>query len=64
MRITIDIDDQLLADAQEAAGRPNVQSTVRYALEELVREGRRSVLGLRGAGWDGDLEESRHGRNT
>jgi Arc/MetJ family transcription regulator len=64
MRITIHLDDQLLADAQEAAGTPTVQSTVHLALEELVRrKGRESLLGLRGSGWEGDLDESRLGRN-
>jgi Arc/MetJ family transcription regulator len=65
MRINIDIDSKLLAEAQAVAGTSTTQDTVHYALEELVRRGsRRSVLDLRGAvAWDGDLEESRVTRN-
>jgi Arc/MetJ family transcription regulator len=64
MRTNIDIDDELLAEAQRVAGTRTKRATVEYALRELVRrKDRRSVLQLRGTvAWEGDLEESRQGR--
>lgn len=64
MRTNIDIDDELLAQAQRVAGTRTKRATVDYALRELVRrKDRRSVLQLRGrVAWEGDLEESRQGR--
>ncbi len=64
MRTNIDIDDDLLAEAQRVAGTKTKKATVEYALNELVRrKQRRSVLKLRGkVAWAGDLDESREGR--
>lgn len=64
MRTNIDIDDELLAEAQRVAGTRTKRATVEYALRELVRrKDRRSVLELRGSvTWEGNLEESRRGR--
>jgi len=64
MRTNIDIDDQLLARAQELARTPTKKATVEYALRELVRRRERSkVLELRGTvDWEGDLDVSRSGR--
>jgi Arc/MetJ family transcription regulator len=66
MRTTIDIDDELLAAAQQIAGTRTKRATVEYALEELVRrKGRRSVLELfGGVEWEGDLEASRESRTA
>jgi Arc/MetJ family transcription regulator len=64
LRTNIDIDDELLAEAQEVAGTSTKRATVQYALEELVRrKGRQSVMELYGTvDWEGDLEESRESR--
>jgi Arc/MetJ family transcription regulator len=64
VRTNIDIDDDLLAEAQAIAGTRTKRETVHLALNELVRRrSRRAVLELRGrVPWDGDLDESRQGR--
>lgn len=64
MRTNIEIDDELLAEAQRVAGTATKRATVHYALEELVRrKQRRSVLELKGTvEWEGDLDESRSSR--
>lgn len=64
MRTNIEIDDELLAEAQDLAGVSTKRATVHYALEELVRrKARRRVLELRGhVDWEGDLSETRQGR--
>lgn len=64
MRTNIDIDDELLAEAQRIAGTSTKKDTVHYALRELVRrKDRRGVLELRGTvSWSGDLDRSRRGR--
>ncbi|CAN5825695.1 type II toxin-antitoxin system VapB family antitoxin [soil metagenome] len=63
MRTNIDIDDELLAEAQEIAGTATKKATVEHALRDLVRRkqrGRtRELLGT--VDWTGDLEESRSG---
>lgn len=65
MRATIEIDNELLSEAQKVAGTSTKRATVHYALEELVRrKERRPVLELRGTvAWVGDLEGSRSSRN-
>ena len=64
MRTNIDIDDQLLADAQAIAGTSTKKATVEHALRELVRrkdrQRARELLGT--VEWTGDLDESRRGR--
>ncbi len=64
MRTNIDIDDELLAAAQELAGTNTKRATVQYALEELVRRRtRQKILDLRGRiEWVGDLEQTRRSR--
>jgi Arc/MetJ family transcription regulator len=66
MRTNIDIDDELLAEAQRIAGTPTKRATVDYALRELVRrKQRQSTLRLQGkVRWTGDLDESRQGRTA
>lgn len=65
MRTNIDIDDQLLAEAQALAGTATKKATVEHALRELVRrKQRRQIRKLLGTvAWTGDLEESRSGRH-
>jgi Arc/MetJ family transcription regulator len=64
VRTNIDIDDDLLAEAQTVAGTRTKRETVHLALRELVRRrSRRAMLELRGrVPWDGDLDELRQGR--
>jgi Arc/MetJ family transcription regulator len=64
VRTNIEIDDELLAEAQALAGTSTKKATVEFALAELVRRRRaRSLLQLRGAvDFDIDLDESRRGR--
>lgn len=64
MRTNIDIDDEVLAEAQRIAGTSTKRATVDYALRELIRRRQRcAVLELRGTvEWSGDLDDSRRGR--
>jgi Arc/MetJ family transcription regulator len=64
MRTNIDIDDELLAEAQRIAGTKTKRATVEYALRELVRrKDRQAMLRLHGQiDWGGDLGESRQSR--
>jgi Arc/MetJ family transcription regulator len=64
VRTNIEIDDDLLAEAQAVAGTRTKRETVHVALEELVRRrSRRAMLELRGrVKWAGDLDESRQSR--
>lgn len=64
MRTSIDIDDDLLDEARQAAGTSNKKDTVDFALRELVRRrARRRTLDLRGTvEWSGDLDVSRASR--
>lgn len=61
MRTNIDIDDQLLSDAQALSGSSTKKQTVERALKLMVGLGRQSeVRQLRGRlSWQGDLEEMR-----
>lgn len=60
MRTTIEIDDDLLAEAQAMAGTDTKRATVEHALREFVRRNERlKILDLEGTGWDGDLEAMR-----
>jgi Arc/MetJ family transcription regulator len=63
VRTNIEIDDDLLAEAQAVAGTRTKRETVQLALQELVRRrARRQMLELRGqVPWEGDLEEWREG---
>lgn len=65
MRTNIDIDDDILREAQRLVGTRTKRETVDLALRELVARHRRiGVLDLRGrVRWEGDLAESRRGRS-
>lgn len=65
MRTNIEIDDEVLREAQRLMGTRTKRETVDMALRELVARHRRiGVLNLRGrVRWEGDLEESRRGRS-
>ena len=64
MRTNIEIDDALLAEAQELAGTRTKKATVEYALAELIRRRKaKGLLAYRGAvDLDIDLDTSRDGR--
>jgi Arc/MetJ family transcription regulator len=63
MRVTIDLDDDLMAEAMEITGLSTVEATVGRALREFVRVHwqRRALEDLRGIGWEGNLDEIRDG---
>jgi Arc/MetJ family transcription regulator len=65
MRTNIDIDDDVLREAQRLVGTRTKRETIDFALRELVARHRRlGVLDLRGrVRWEGDLAESRRGRS-
>jgi Arc/MetJ family transcription regulator len=65
MRTNIDIDDDVLREAQRLVGTRTKRDTVNLALRELVARHRQiGILDLRGkVHWDGDLAESRRGRS-
>jgi Arc/MetJ family transcription regulator len=64
MRTNIEIDDEVIAEAQRLIGAASKRETVDTALRELVARHRRlGLLDLRGkVRWEGDLSESRRGR--
>jgi Arc/MetJ family transcription regulator len=64
VRTNIEIDDALLAEAQELAGTRTKKATVEFALAELIRRRRaKGMLALRGnVEFDLDLDRSRGGR--
>jgi Arc/MetJ family transcription regulator len=64
MRTNIEIDDEVMREAQHLIGTRTKRETVDTALRELVARHRRiGVLDLRGkVRWEGDLSESRRGR--
>jgi Arc/MetJ family transcription regulator len=64
MRTNIEIDDDVLREAQQLLGTTTKRETVDSALREVVARHRRlGVLELRGkVRWEGDLEVSRLGR--
>lgn len=61
MRVTIDIDDALLAKAMAATGLATKEATVEAALRRLVRRHERleALAGMQGDGWEGELEAKR-----
>jgi Arc/MetJ family transcription regulator len=65
MRMNIEIDDEVLREAQRLLGTATKRETVDFALRELVARHRRlGVLQLRGkVRWEGALEVSRQGRS-
>jgi Arc/MetJ family transcription regulator len=64
VRTHIDIDDDVLREAQRLVGTKTKRDTVNLALRELVARHRQTgILQLRGkVHWEGDLAESRSGR--
>jgi Arc/MetJ family transcription regulator len=64
IRTNIEIDDEVMREAQRLAGTRTKRETVDLALRELVARHRRlGILDLRGrVHWEGDLRTSRRGR--
>jgi Arc/MetJ family transcription regulator len=64
MRTNIEIDDDVMREAQRLTGSGTKRETVDLALRELVARHRRlGILELRGrVHWEGDLRASRRGR--
>ena len=64
IRTNIEIDDDVMREAQRLAGTRTKRETVDLALRELVARHRRlGILQLSGrVHWEGDLAESRRGR--
>jgi Arc/MetJ family transcription regulator len=64
MRTNIEIDDEVMREAQRLTGVRTKREAVDLALRELVaRQRRLGILELRGrVHWEGDLELSRRGR--
>ncbi|HYN30005.1 MAG TPA: type II toxin-antitoxin system VapB family antitoxin [Dermatophilaceae bacterium] len=64
MRTNIDIDDDLLARAQQATGATTKKATVEQALRTVVRLAEQArIKELRGAlRWEGDLDAMRTDR--
>ncbi len=64
MRTNIEIDDEVMREAQRLTGSATKRETVDLALRELVARHRRlGILELRGhVHWEGDLAVSRRGR--
>lgn len=64
MRTNIDIDDEVLKEAQRLTGAKTKRAAVDLALRELVaRHKRLGLLSLQGkVHWEGDLRESRSRR--
>lgn len=66
MRTNIEIDDALMRDAMKATGHTTKRGVVEAGLRTLVRlKEQEKILQLGGkVRWDGNLDESRRGRNT
>ena len=66
MRTNIDIDDELIAEAQKASGQTTKKATVEEALRLLIKLRRqRAMQGTFGKfPWRGDLGRSRKGRGV
>jgi Arc/MetJ family transcription regulator len=61
MRTNIEIDDDLMALAMEAAGLTTKKATVEEALKRLVENhaAREAIRNMKGLGWEGDLDQMR-----
>jgi Arc/MetJ family transcription regulator len=66
MRTNIEIDDRLMADAQQVSGHATKKQTVEEALRLMIRLRRQQEVGAAFGKfrWRGDLGRSRKGRGT
>lgn len=63
-RTNIELDEELIREAQDLTALKTKKEVVFFALNELVKQyRRRNLLNLRRTGlWEGNLEEMRRGR--
>ena len=61
MRTNIEIDEHLMEQAMKATGESTKRATVEAALRKVIAisEQKAALEALRGAGWEGDLDEMR-----
>ena len=61
MRTTIEVDNELLAEAMRLSGLPTREATVEEALRRLIQSTRQleALEHMRGLGWEGDLDAMR-----
>jgi Arc/MetJ family transcription regulator len=65
MKLKIKIDDNLMREAMRSGRYHTRKAAIEAGLRLLVLRGQTKIRRLRGKiAWDGDLEESRLGRNT
>ncbi len=66
MRTNIEIDDSLMAEAQEASGHATKKQTVEDALRLMIRLRRQQRVGAAFGkySWRGNLARSRKGRGS
>jgi Arc/MetJ family transcription regulator len=66
MRTNIDIDERLMKEAMRSCGARTKRATVEAGLRLLIQVRRQTgIRRLRGrVQWEGDLSQSRLGRNT
>lgn len=66
MRTNIEIDDQLMREAMRSSGTRTKRATVEAGLRLLIQtKAQARIRRLKGkVQWDGDLEQSRIGRNV
>jgi Arc/MetJ family transcription regulator len=66
MRTNIDIDERLMKEAMRSCGARTKRATVEAGLRLLIQVRRQTgIRRLRGrVRWEGDLSQSRLGRNT
>jgi Arc/MetJ family transcription regulator len=66
MRILIDIDDALMAEAQKASGHATKKHAVEHGLRLMIRLRRQREVGAAFGKyrWRGDLARSRRGRGA
>jgi Arc/MetJ family transcription regulator len=64
MRTNIDIDDALMAEAMKVLQARTKKEAVEESLRRTVRANRqlRMLQGLKGIGWEGDLDDMRTGK--
>lgn len=62
MRIAIDVDDALIAEALFTTGLPNVEAVIEEALRDLMVKHRhkRPIIDLAGLGWHSHLASMRN----
>jgi Arc/MetJ family transcription regulator len=66
MRTNIDIDDRLMRDVMRVTGARTKKDAVMESMQLMLKiQGQTAIRALRGkVKWEGDLEQSRLGRNA